>query len=231
MKVLIIPDVHGSRYWKSNFLKNIEKVDRCVFLGDYINSFNIYERGEFGLSNFEDILETTKSYDNVFLLIGNHDLAHCKFNGGESKGTSGYEKDFVNAYSEVFQKNKKRFLIGIHCNDWVISHAGFSKVWFEIAKKNYQNYDDPVALANDLWHTDNCELLKFNINGVSRTGDDICQGPLWIRPNSLIKDAYYSNQVVGHSELKDAPLLMYENDKKIILCDSPKHNKYHILNC
>ena len=29
----------------------------------------------------------------------------------------------------------------------------------------------------------------------------ILEGPLWIRPTSLLEDAYYKNQVVGHTEL------------------------------
>ena len=35
----------------------------------------------------------------------------------------------------------------------------------------------------------------------SPSGDEISQGPLWIRPESLLQDAYYPKQVVGHTEM------------------------------
>jgi hypothetical protein len=50
--------------------------------------------------------------------------------------------------------------------------------------------------------TENPGILAFC--GFDRSGNDITQGPLWIRPESLISDALpgYS-QIVGHTPVKD----------------------------
>ena len=45
--------------------------------------------------------------------------------------------------------------------------------------------------------------LAFECDGwvFSPSGDEISQGHLWIRPESLLQDAYYPKQVVGHTEM------------------------------
>lgn len=64
---------------------------------------------------------------------------------------------------------------------------------------------------NTLWHKYNHsdedsswydfdELLDWN-GFFSGSGDEITQGPLWIRPESLLQDAYFQKQVVGHTEM------------------------------
>ena len=73
---LIIPDVHGRRFWRT-------AVDRCpnsevIFLGDYLDPYS-WE----GISHDEafremmDIIDFKKANrERVTLLLGNHDLGY-----------------------------------------------------------------------------------------------------------------------------------------------------------
>ena len=73
-KILIIPDVHGRTFWKYA-ITNIDKYDKVIFLGDYLDPYP-YEEISFedAVINFKEILEFKKANsDKVELLIGNHD--------------------------------------------------------------------------------------------------------------------------------------------------------------
>ena len=41
MKILVIPDVHGRRFWKRPLERYIKKVDKIVFLGDYFDPYHV----------------------------------------------------------------------------------------------------------------------------------------------------------------------------------------------
>lgn len=241
MRVLIIPDVHGSAHWKKNVADNIEKVDRCIFLGDYISSFNENERGIYANNNLKEIIQFKKTAphpENVTLLIGNHDLAHCFFNHANNPYISGYEHKSCQMFNETFQMNKDCFQIAVKLDNWVLSHAGFSKTWYRWAKKMTQVWTpvykhtprDPVDFANWMWKKNECGCLDFNPNSWDPTGDSPVSSPIWIRPSSLLQDAFYPNQIVGHTEVKsDKPLWIKKDNNNVIVVDSPEHDSYFIL--
>lgn len=238
MKILVIPDIHGSKHWKDNFLKNINNVDKCVFLGDYINSFNENEKGVRSLNNLRDIVDTTKQFeDKVDLLIGNHDLCHCDFNNGYNSHVSGFEHYTARSFSDIFKENKNRFKIAVKYNDWVFSHAGFSKTWsdwvYNTMAMHIPNLNipkEPVELANWMWENDDCRCLDFNEHCYSPYGDSMISSPLWIRPTSLSQDAFYNKQIVGHTEIRnEKPFSIEIENGKIIVVDSPSHSKCYIF--
>lgn len=67
------------------------------------------------------------------------------------------------------------------------------------------------------------ELLDWH--GVfSGAGDEIMQGPLWIRPDSLLDDAFYKNQVVGHTEICIYDeVFLKRGENRAVFIDSPLH--------
>ena len=38
-KVLVIPDIHCRNFWRTTISNNIGKVDKVVFLGDYLDPY------------------------------------------------------------------------------------------------------------------------------------------------------------------------------------------------
>lgn len=239
MKILVIPDIHGEPHWKQNYLEHINEVDKCVFLGDYVDNFNEKYKGIFAYNNFLDIINTTEPYkDKTFLLLGNHDLAYCLFALGSTQ-VSGHQSIMNKKYNEMFFNNKDRLQIGVKLDKWVFSHAGFTKTWYTNSKKVYDAFAErngnippkgPIKLANWFWQRQDGYLLNFSDLGWDMSGDDKCQGPLWVRPNSLFSDMYYPNQIVGHTEIRsDKPLWIKKNGNNVIVVDSPGHNSFLIL--
>ena len=39
MKVLVLPDVHGRKFWRKAIADNIGNVDKVIFLGDYLDHY------------------------------------------------------------------------------------------------------------------------------------------------------------------------------------------------
>lgn len=232
-RVLVIPDVHGSSHWKKA-VTGVDEVDVAVFLGDYINSFNEDERGSKAVDNLRSIIAFKKKLpEKVVLLAGNHDLAHCMFNKANDPHISGYEHYYAHVFSSIFEESKDCFQIALKVDDWVFSHAGFTKTWSEwavaTARKAYNNVpEDPVDFANWCWKVDDCSFLGFNPSSLS----DVCgtsrsQGPCWVRPSTLLQDACYDKQFVGHTEMcEDKPALLMSEDhsKSAVILDSHSHS-------
>lgn len=86
MKVLVIPDIHCRNFWRKTISDNADKVDKVIFLGDYLDPYlnEIEENPElmeceyFGdsknlLKMLEDIISLKKNEsDKYILLTGNH---------------------------------------------------------------------------------------------------------------------------------------------------------------
>lgn len=71
MKIRIIPDVHGHDWWR-NLVEDIDELDYCIFLGDYVDDWEIST--EDVVKNLEEIIKFKKKYmDKVVLLYGNHE--------------------------------------------------------------------------------------------------------------------------------------------------------------
>lgn len=233
MKILVIPDIHGSTHWKNIYLENINKMDRCVFLGDYINSFNDEERGANSILNLKDIVSTTEKYkDKTDLLIGNHDLCHCTFCKAYNSHVSGFEAFCAKTFSDIFYENKDRFKIAVKYGDYVFSHAGFTKTWYENVKMYYKTFQPNTKIpngvmnvANWMWKSNDCRWLNFDDRSYDPYGDDSMQGPLWVRPKSLVVDAYYKKQIVGHTEVNaEQPLMLKCGSNEVIITDHPSHS-------
>lgn len=240
MKVLIVPDIHGNPEMLRKVKELIGSVDRCCFLGDYINSFNENERGQNGVDNLKSIIAFAKQRrDKVQLLIGNHDIAHTFWCKAGNYHISGYEMFTAKDYNEIFKANKHLFKIGVKYSRWIVSHAGFTKTWYENAKSWFKVYMPDVKtpngamnLANWMWKNNECGQLDYNDHDWSGVGSSVLQGPLWVRPAAAFNDVYYKYQIVGHTEVKDDKPLMISttNKKKVLLvCDHYKHNVPFIL--
>ena len=76
-KLIIIPDVHGRKFW----IETVEKYRNnpeyhIVFLGDYLDPYVSYDNvsEEEAFEVFMQVLDVANNSNNITLLIGNHDL-------------------------------------------------------------------------------------------------------------------------------------------------------------
>lgn len=273
MKILIVPDVHGSHEWEV-VKEKINEVDKIVFLGDLFDSWENRwpDQGE----NFKNICDFKRNnMDKVVILLGNHDFSYISGTRNGQK-VSGHQHGKVLEIRALLTANLDIIDLAFEADGWVFSHAGFSKTWVEYMKKVMQThytkypkadrncfdskeeadkyfdelYKDVIVwdtnqfsvdTLNKCWHelthipSDDTfsyafdELLDWH-GCFSGSGDEPEQGPLWIRPNSLLEDAYYSNQVVGHTEYCiDNFAVVTEKNNTIVMTDSQHHSVFGIF--
>lgn len=199
-KTIIIPDLHGISLWK-DILNQENTWDKIIFLGDYLDSFNI--PGMQQLENLMDIIEFKKAnHDKVVLLYGNHELHYVK---GMNEQYSGYQSGMAYQFQFVLDDYKHLFQIAYRQDEYLFSHAGISDEWLTHSVGGYWHVDNVVNKVNELYLY---QPYHFHIQpGQSYCGDETYQGPLWIRPKSLMKANKQSDikkkyiQIVGHTHL------------------------------
>lgn len=241
--ILTIGDIHGRDSWKEIifggnteffFWKQAveegdleEKYkfqidwDRIIFVGDYVDSFDISDRTI--LENLEDIILFAKTYPRlVVLLLGNHDIQYIVRN----EWCSGYRSQMSFDLKKLFTENESLFRIAYldkseidyegtdkkHKTLW--THAGVTSGWYlEMIRdiknpkfkyksifEDYESWDIDV-LINMLW---NCRISNIYNVDMSSGGSSLYAGPLWIRPHILNDMPIIGyDQVVGHTPQAD----------------------------
>ena len=201
MKTIAIGDIHGLGYWKQILEK--ERPDRVVFVGDYFDSFNI--PGIDQIHNFKNIIQWKQDNPEckVILLIGNHDFHYMPTAGNERY--SGFQKNLYMEIGDILETNKHHLRMAYRIDDLVFSHAGITP---DFLLRNGWGEQDMVEFVNDLWNY-RPHKFRFADNGYGHSdpyGDDVFQGPLWIRPKSLMKACKDIRktiiQVVGHTQVE-----------------------------
>jgi predicted phosphodiesterase len=209
MKTVLIGDIHGCDSWKQ-IIQQEQDADRFVFVGDYFDSFTI--PGLVQCQNFQDIIAFKESTDKeVILLIGNHDYHYFPEIG--ENGTSGYQARMVPTIQHIIDTNRDHLQLAYQFDDILVTHAGVSSEWLD---DNIVMWDVPnlAMYLNDLFKYQPSKIayrsykqVGDQVYGAYGYGDETFQGPLWIRPRSLMKANYDTlrtqvRQVVGHTGQK-----------------------------
>jgi hypothetical protein len=199
MKTLLIGDIHGRTTWKEIIQK--ESPNRVVFFGDYFDSFTI--SGIDQIHNFNQIIEFKETTDiEVIMLVGNHD--HHYMNVGETY--SGFQPALQHDIYFTLKENTKHLQVVYLFDNILCSHAGISPIWLDQTFGLWSK----STMVDDVNELYNYQPRKFNFShkGFDPYGDSVEQGPLWIRPRSLMKsnkgdDGFKKNfiQVFGHTQL------------------------------
>lgn len=253
-RILSVPDVHGSHEWEVVKTLPEDSYDFIVFHGDYFDSWENEwpDQGE----NFKNICDfVRKDTEHRKLLIGNHDWSYLS-QSREGQNCSGHQSGSI--YSEGKITVIRELLLGardilelaFECDGWVFSHAGFSKTsvnYMQEILKNLGIIQDEkeysISLLNSVLKK---RLEEYDIQNFSKwipfdekldwdgcfsgSGDEPSQFCLWIRPDSLLEDAYYNKQVVGHTELCIYDkIYLQQGENKVIVVDSPNHEVYDVL--
>lgn len=220
MKTILIGDIHGRSDWKQIIEK--ETPDRVIFIGDYFDSFVI--KGIDQLHNFKEIVNYKDTADcEVILLIGNHDHHYCEV--GETY--SGFNPSIQYEAYQLLNDNKHKLQIAYQFDNVLCSHAGLSEKWlddvFYRELKSEWDLSNVVEKVNELYEF---KPRMFNFRGHDPYGGSVDSGPLWIRPNALLRSNKKSDlkknfiQIVGHTE---------QTDLNIKLQDKWLGGKYYII--
>jgi len=147
------------------------------------------------LRNFEAIIKSAKEDKRFKLCLGNHDYHYlCGIPRGERY--SRFEDRYKDKIRSELEDNMELFKIVRTTKDkYLISHAGGSRTFM----RNI-SISSPEKI-NGLFKKDS-RLLRFN--GRDIFGNDVTQGPLWIRPDSLLLDRIDDwTQIVGHTQFPE----------------------------
>jgi predicted phosphodiesterase len=213
MKIVAVGDTHGRSKWKE--IVEMEKdFDKFIFIGDYFDAKDGGYSANRQIENFKDIVEFKRSNpDKVVLLIGNHDFHYLN---GVNEEYSSFQWSYRKDINEALQPIVDEGLIQM-CykhNKYFFSHAGITKTW---CKNNGIYSNNLESDINNLFRDD---LTKFRFtmgeNG-SYGGNDVTQPPIWVRPQSLVKDMVDDIIcIVGHTQVKEVTFMKEEN---LILID------------
>lgn len=236
-KLLIIPDVHGISEWKSCVTDAILSPDtQIIFLGDYVDSFNIDAWSIF--ENLKDIIEFKKKYsEQVTLLLGNHDYAYVF---GKAL-MSGYNIHMSHEYRRVFNKNWNLFDLawGYEGKDryTLITHAGLTNSFY---RKIINNINNPESIMHELLYSQPWEKMPLHkllnhfidqVNlmwtiGYARGGSDKSGSILWADRRELIADNYTGiDQIVGHTRIPSVEIKTFENSRLYFVDTHDEHNE------
>jgi len=253
-RILSVPDIHGSHEWEVVKTLPKDSYDFIIFHGDYFDSWENEwpDQGE----NFNAICDFVREdTEHRKLLIGNHDWSYLS-QSREGQNCSGhqsgsiYSEGKITVIRELLLGAKDILELAFECDGWVFSHAGFSKTavnYMQEILKNLGIIQDgneySISLLNSVFKK---RLEEYNIPNFSKwipldekldwdgcfsgSGDEPSQFCLWIRPDSLLEDAYYNKQVVGHTELCIYDkIYLQQGENKVIVVDSPDHEVYDVL--
>ena len=237
MKLVAIGDIHGRDIWKQ-IIAQEQDADEFVFVGDYFDSFTV--KGPDQINNFLDIIEFKKqSKVPVTLLIGNHDYHY--YPGIDETSTSGYQTVLAPSIKHVVGDNKQYLQAAYQSGEFVFSHAGFSSVWLDDIVEGW-DVNNMVNRVNELLQYQPGLIAYRSFKMINETewygaqgyGDETFQGPLWIRPKSLMKANYDTLrkqiiQVVGHTPQKQIDIKGMSTGGRYYFIDTLEYNQGEYL--
>lgn len=232
MKHVIIGDVHGRTQWKK-IIEKEKDADKFIFLGDYFDPYDWTLTLDDLVNNFNDIIKfKLDNPDKVILLIGNHDLAAFDTNANKCRYIDGTYEQVATIFFYGIKENI--FQLCYFINDNIVcSHAGFSKTWLDDAGLSFDEFSLNKDFKEQVENKTVISTYDFIYNKgdfwVDGSGDNIWQSPLWIRPNSLMRNKPNDIiQCIGHTRVNKNINQIYKLDKtKILLCDCLEHGEYY----
>jgi hypothetical protein len=186
---MAIGDIHGKPYWK-DFLD--EDFTEFYLLGDYFDSYGLSFDEE--AANFRQIIEAARTDTRLNLCLGNHDY-HYLTKIPANERYSRFQASHHAAIQQALEASIDLFnIIYLTADNFLISHAGVSRTF---AKQMKGVGVGSIASFN---HAFTIDRALFSFNGWNSSGNDVTQGPLWIRPSSLEEDALPGyTHIVGHT--------------------------------
>ena len=210
--ILCIGDIHGRNFWKKAVEENMDKVDRIIFLGDYLDPYpwEGITRKE-AISNFQEIIGfKSENRDKVVLFVGNHDLAYIDKKNYIVR--SRYDSSNARHIEEMFRSHRSFFQLAheelIGDKRYLFTHAGLQIGWYKKHEKligeltvNGMNHllDIPngiKALCEASWSRGGWDQFGSIVwNDVTDCGSHVNDELPWDR------------QVFGHSQQDEHPII------------------------
>lgn len=211
MKILVLGDIHGRRFWKRAVERYIKKVDKIIFLGDYFDPYDDegieYEFNDI-VENYHEIITLKRENDDkVVLLLGNHDLHYISKQFDDKCRSTRYDAMHHIGIGRLFNENIKLFKLchyeEIGGKKVYFTHAGITEYWLKLA--GLENDDNLSENINHLFDTAD-GINKLAIVGRERTWLGAKSGsPVWCDLREFVTNKGLGEgtyQIFGHTRLK-----------------------------
>ena len=198
MKFVTISDIHGRVDWKKI---NPNEYDKIVFIGDYVDSFDILPVEI--LHNLKQIVELKKQYpDKVVLLLGNHDVAYIV----PDQKCSGFQAGMLWDYKELFMSNIELFQVAYEYKNYLWTHAGVSMGFYKQYLSQIMKESETIGeTLNRKWKESLKEKwMPLFQNSFYRGGSKAIGGPLWADKQEMVNKLPVGiHQIVGHTPVME----------------------------
>ena len=221
MKIIVIGDIHGRDSWMKIVEQNPD-ADLFVFVGDYFDSFTIPALSQ--INNFKLILNfRDENPDKVILLFGNHDF---HYTSGCVGHYTGFDYSVYYNMKLDLEKSIREEIVKI-CyiyENILFSHAGLTNTWCANNNVDLDNLEE--NLNQILIYKPHLFAFKSG-DKRDKYGDDVTQGPLWVREKSLKEDGLSDYvHIVGHSSSDEIIFNLSDDGAKYIITDTLRNEKY-----
>jgi hypothetical protein len=226
IRVATIGDIHGRDCWKSI---DFNAFDIVVFLGDYLDSFDINKEAQ--LQNLKDIISLQRANPNkVILLLGNHDIQYVHF---PKYMCSGYQQDMLADYFPLLKYNP--FQVAFQIGNHLWTHAGVHEGWLKY-RMGLHGYFSRLAEAEGLASALNkCypnypELFDICPHRSSFGSTYKVGGIFWADFEHVRKKpAKGYHQLVGHNMRDDIKTFTINPNTSITFCDVLDKRKAYVV--
>ncbi len=222
MKIIAVGDIHGRTNWEQ-IVKQHPEFDKFVFIGDYFDPYDDIPATK-QIENFNNIIAfKAANKDKVIMLIGNHDYHYMK---DVDENYSRFNYHNAAAISNEFTRHNELLQLCCIIDKYLFVHAGVTKYW---CYANNINIDCNLEYQLNNLFTTNKRAFRFTPGEYfSMTGDEICQSPIWVRPQSLMADAIDNyTQIVGHTQVKE--INVNNPFCNAIFIDALNYNQYLVI--
>ena len=204
--MIIIPDVHGRKFWERIIDEKPEN-EKIIFLGDYTDPYPIEGIEQETIpDSIRKIIELKEKFpDDVILLLGNHDLSYVYSGLPKCR----FDRERQSEIRDLFSKNRQLFQIAYKSDKYVYSHAGILQRWLDYERfyfKNLTDLEDIVNKLNSDWWDFNDSQLSNTLGDISfwRGGIDDCGSCIWADVREFyaldsLWDANEMYQIFGHT--------------------------------
>ncbi len=222
MKHVIIGDLHGRDNWQGI---HVRKYDKVVFLGDYADSFTLFDLAI--LDNLKKIVRLKKRHpEKVVLLLGNRDVQYMHW---PRHLIGGFRPTMQRDLTALFNNNRQLFQMACQYKDYIFTTAGITNSWYgEFLRLpslgQLREAGDNIA---DLINKVESTTLRYLLYATSIYRGGYSNGPfLWADLKETSADMLHNyHQVVGHTQV-DAPQTISSAGRSVTYIDVPAQQTY-----
>ncbi|MDR1224800.1 MAG: metallophosphoesterase [Tannerella sp.] len=212
-EILIVPDVHGRKFWEPA----LDYKGEIIFLGDYVDPYPsegfTQANALYALSKIVELKQ--QNPDRVTLLIGNHELHYYNRDFKASR----FSEEYYAKYHAILTGKTTAGLFQVcrQIDNYLFIHAGITKGWYDRHDGELQALGDNLETQLNRLFLQNQEAF-FEISG-ERGGWHRHGSPLWADASEYVyeQEPFDKNmiQIIGHTQIYPKEILVLKNIRLI----------------